>query len=683
MDNRDQSKSRTNRLINETSLYLQQHAHNPVNWFPWGDEAFHESRSQNKLIFLSIGYSSCHWCHVMERESFENEDIASFLNTHYVSIKVDREERPDIDSIYMEAVQMMTGHGGWPLNIWLTPDLKPIYGGTYFPPESTHHRPGFMDVLSRLLEVFNNEPDTIEKRTSEIIAALGKDLFEHVLSGTISFSELRKSIATTRKNYDDKLGGFSNAPKFPSAMHIEFLLRYDKLVGDESAKQMALHSLRKICLGGIYDQAGGGFHRYSTDDRWLVPHFEKMLYDNALLLSALTDAWKVSKDIVFKDAMESTLEFIQREMTSNEGGFYAAIDADSMGEEGLFYIWDYNELEQLIPKSEFPEFAAYFDVFPDGNWENKIILNRVHSCLDFSILTQSNHDELIRKIKSWKNILLQVREKRIRPVTDTKVITSWNAMMLKSLCKVWMITGCDNTFQMLIKNANFLRNYAIRDNKVYRISTSNDVKVHGFCDDYALLAEAFAHVFMVTGDENWLSLSEILADSMIVQFYIPEHNSFAYTRENQNDVLFRKKDVFDNATPSANSAALSALNLLGKLTGRNDFIKTSTDGCNALGSLTGDYALSFGYLLQLFCEKLSHHGAEIVILGDQNKTFLSELAERYLPFHIIITGSSVSKTKYETLKGKSAPKSGSNVYVCKNFTCEQPVSDVKSFISLL
>lgn len=683
MASSDQSSSQKNRLINESSLYLQQHAGNPVNWYPWGTEAFEESISSNKLIFLSIGYSSCHWCHVMERESFENEDIASFLNTHFVCIKVDREERPDIDSIYMEAIQMMTGHGGWPLNVWLTPELKPIYGGTYFPPEMTQSRPGLMDVLTRLLEVYNNEPETIVKRTAEIASALSKDLFDHVKSSAVGFTELKHSIASTQKNFDEISGGFSNAPKFPSAMHIEFLLRYDKLLGDDTARAMALHSLKKICLGGIHDQAGGGFHRYSTDDRWLVPHFEKMLYDNALILSALTDAWKVSGDIVYKDAIDTTLAFLQREMTSDSGGFYAAIDADSMGEEGLFYIWEFGELQQLIPKSEFPEFSAYYDVFPKGNWENKIILNRSHSCLDFSILTQSNHDDLRRKIDRWNHLLLEARAQRTRPVTDTKIITSWNAMMLKSLCKVWMVTRSDETYQCLLKNAIFLKDNAIRNNIVYRISTSDQMKVHGFCDDYALLSEAFAHVFMVTGDENWLQLSESIADSMIEHFYVTEHKSFAYTRKNQDDVLFRKKDVFDNATPSGNSAALSALHLLARLTGRNDFKVLSDEGCDALGSLTGEYALSFGYLLQLFCEKLSHHGAEIVILGNQNEMFLSELAERYLPFHIIINGNNLSNPKYETLKGKSAPVTGSNVYVCENFTCNKPVTDVKSFTALL
>lgn len=683
MGNSTQNASKSNRLHKESSLYLQQHAGNPVNWYPWGDEAFKKSREDNKLIFLSIGYSSCHWCHVMERESFENEDIASFLNTHYVCIKVDREERPDIDAIYMEAVQMMTGHGGWPLNVWLTPELKPIYGGTYFPPQSTQNRPGFIDVLTRLLEVFKNDPESIEKRTAEISTALSKDLFEHVKPNTIGFSGLQKSVETTRKNYDAELGGFSDAPKFPSAMHIEFLLRYDKLVGDESAREMALNSLRKMCLGGIFDQIGGGFHRYSTDKRWLVPHFEKMLYDNALILSALVDAWRVSRDVVFKDAIDSTLEFISREMTSTDGGFYAAIDADSEGVEGLFYVWDHSELENLIPETEFPEFAAYFDVFPNGNWEGNVIPNRGHSCMDFSILTQSNHDELREKIGKWKKILLQARDKRVRPVTDTKIITSWNAMMLKSLCKLWMATNCDEIHDLLMKNATFLRNNVVNNDIIYRISSLGEVKIPGFCDDYALLSEAFAYVFMVTGDEDWLDASVKIADVMIDQFYVREHNSFAFTRDNQSDVLFRKKDVFDNATPSANSAAINALHLLGRLTGRSDYNRISGDGCDALGNLTGDYALSFGYLLQIFCEKLSHHGSEIVILGDQNKEFLSVLAERYLPFHIVISGSSIKKPRYETLRGKSAPESGSNVYVCRNFTCARPVSDVKSFLTLL
>lgn len=662
---------------------MQQHAGNPVDWYPWGEEAFNKAKNEKKLIFLSIGYSSCHWCHVMERESFVDPEIASFLNTHFVSIKVDREERPDVDSIYMEAVQMMSGHGGWPLNVWLTSELKPIYGGTYFPPETTRSHPGFMTVLTRLLELHQNEPETIEKRSTEIGKSLENDLFDHIESGKISYAGLKTAINTSEKNYDPQYGGFSPAPKFPSAMLIEFLLRYDKLAGDENARRMALHSLRKMCLGGIYDQIGGGFHRYSTDEKWLVPHFEKMLYDNALMISALTDSWRLTGEDIFKEVLDDTIQFVNREMTSEDGGFFTAIDADSEGVEGLFYIWYYHELEKLIPPADFHIFSAYYDVQKKGNWEGKIILNRAHSSLDFSILSQTNHDDFNGKVEEWKSLLLNKRSEKIRPITDTKIITSWNAMMLKALCKYWMAFRSDETMKMILQNADYLNRTVVQNEIVFRISGDGQVKIPGFCDDYALLAEAFGFVFQVTADEKWLESAVRITDSMIGKFYISRHKSFAYTEESQKDVIFRKKEVFDNATPSANSAALSATHLIGRLTGRADLVKISDEGCEALGSLVGDYAPSFGYLLQLISEKLSHHATEIVILGDQNEHFLEELSRRYLPFHIIINGNSLENPQYETLKGKKAPETGSNVYICKNFTCSSPVNDLESFLSLL
>lgn len=635
------------------------------------------------MILLSIGYSSCHWCHVMERESFENSEVASILNQHYVAIKVDREERPDVDAIYMEAVQLMTGHGGWPLNVWLTPDLIPIYGGTYFPTESTHQRPGFLDVLLRMADIYRKDSSKIQKRAAEMHDALMQDVLDHLEPTPYSLTTLRDAIKTTERFYDENYGGFSSAPKFPASMHVEFLLRYDKLVGDEEARSMALNTLRKMCLGGIHDHVAGGFHRYSTDFKWLVPHFEKMLYDNALLLSALTDAWQVSGEVIFENTLKQLFKFLVRDMMDDSGAFYSSIDADSEGQEGKYYIWSYDELQKLIPQEDFPEFSAYFDVYPGGNWEGSVILNSSHSSLDFSILTQSNHDDLSNKINQWREILHVERCKRIAPVTDKKILTSWNAMTLSALCKYWFVTLDNSVLDVILKNANYLSTSAEKNGDVIRLPESGDSVHNGFCEDYAQLSLAFTWVFQVTGDESWLVKAEDIANTMILRFYDKENHAFAFTESNQSDLLVRKKDLFDNVTPSANSSAIAALQHLGKLTGNADFVKIADEAVQALGSILSEHALSFSYVLQLISEMLTHSGSEIVILGTDNTPFLEKLSTIYSPFSLVINGTDFSDSKYATFKGKSAPDSGSIVYVCKDFTCRRPVSTMQEFEQLL
>jgi uncharacterized protein len=677
------NSSNLNRLSKEHSLYLRQHAQNPVDWFPWGEEALAKAKAENKMILLSIGYSSCHWCHVMERESFESPEVASILNQHYVAIKVDREERPDIDSLYMEAVQMMTGHGGWPLNVWLTPELIPIYGGTYFPPEGTHQRPGFSDVLVRMADIFRQDPEKIHKRASEMHEAITQDVMDHIEPASYSLSTLRDAVKTTERYYDENYGGFSSAPKFPASMHIEFLFQYDKLVGDDEAKSMAVHTLRKMCLGGIHDHVGGGFHRYSTDFKWLVPHFEKMLYDNALLLSVLTDALQVTGDVLFENTLKQLFEFLRRDLLDGSGAFYSSIDADSDGHEGTYYVWSYEELQGLISESDFPEFAAYYDVYPSGNWDGSVILNSSHSSLDFSILTQSNHQDLTDKIAQWSSILLKHRANRIAPVIDKKVITSWNALTLTALCKYWFVSLDPQVYEVLVRNANYLAQHALQSDKVVRLPDFSDSPKDGFCEDYAQLAIAFAQVFKVTGDESWLNRAMKICDSMIDRFYVEKHNSFALIGPGQTDILSRKKDLFDNVTPSSNSSAIAALHQLGKLTGNERFLSIRDRALEALGSILSEHALSFSYVLQIISDKLSHSGTEIVILGTENESFLEILARRYNPFSVVICGKGFENSSYPTLAGKSAPESGSQVYVCKDFSCKHPTSSTQEFEQLL
>lgn len=678
------NKKHTNRLVNESSLYLKQHAHNPVNWYAWSDEALARSRNENKLIFLSIGYSSCHWCHVMERESFEDESIARYLNEHFVCIKIDREERPDIDAIYMEAVQMMTGQGGWPLNVWLTPNLEPVYGGTYFPPESVHQRPGFMHVLMRLVQLNQEDPNAIIKRAQELKEALKQDLFDHVQQQTVSLARIKSAVKSCSKYFDETHGGFSPAPKFPSAMNIEFLMRYQHVIDDEPSFHMALHSLRKMCLGGLFDQAGGGFHRYSTDAKWLVPHFEKMLYDNALLLSALSDAYQITHETIFKEAINDTISFIKRELVSPSGGFYSALDADSQGEEGTFYIWKYDELEQLIPSEDFPTFAAYYGVHPQGNWEGSIILNRSHTSVDFSMFSQTNHDDFFELSEKWKKILLDARAHRERPALDTKIIASWNAMMLKALCKHWFVTQRDDIYGLIMENAHYLLKNHIIEDELYRISYDGDsAKIPGFCDDYALVSEAFCYVFQVTGEDRWLKTAISLSERMNTLFYDHKRSAFDYTREGEQDILLRKKDMFDNATPGANSAAITALYRIGRIADKPALIDQVQTCIEALGGILGDHSLSFGYLLQTTVEFLSHQKGEIVLSGPKPEPFLEITALKYLPFHIILCVDNAEESAFQTINSKRVASGETKVFLCSNFTCEKPVTQTNELITKL
>lgn len=673
----------SNSLAEESSLYLRQHANNPVNWYPWGKEALEKARNQNKLIFLSVGYSACHWCHVMERESFEDEITASLLNQHFVSIKVDREERPDIDAIYMEAVQLMTGQGGWPLNVWLTPTLEPVYGGTYFPVESSHNRPGFQIVLERLAEMYKNEPDKITERAAEIRQALETDLFSHLSPEPLGLTMLQEAMTTCEKNFDELHGGFSPAPKFPSAMNIEYLLHYYHITADTKARDMAVFSLEKMCLGGIYDQIGGGFHRYSTDRYWLVPHFEKMLYDNALLLSALCDGWQVSGDPLFAQTIHQSVAFLRRELISEHGGFYAALDADSEGHEGTYYIWSYQELENLIPSHEFAIFAAYYGVHSEGNWEGNIILNRVKSSLDFSILSQLNHADFVAMADRWNDTLRAHRDQRVRPGLDTKIITSWNGMMLKALCKVWFLFPTEDLKSIILKNAEFLLRHMVSGDVVYRIAHDKKVSIPGFCDDYALLAEGLSWVFQLTGDPKWLTAAERIAAIMTQKFHDFDQSAFAYTEAGQSDLIIRKFDLFDNATPSGNSAAIAALVHISRLTGDATTLERARTSAMALSSLVGSHAMAFGYLLQSIAAVTTHHSGEIVLTGNNLNPFVQILAQKYLPFYLAILVGDRCEYSWSTLQGKTPPATGESVYVCHHFVCESPVSIPEEFAAKL
>lgn len=655
----------SNNLINESSPYLLQHAHNPVNWYPWGDEALQKARQENKLIFLSIGYSSCHWCHVMERESFEDEKTAHFLNEHYVSIKVDREERPDIDAVYMEAVQIMGQQGGWPLNVWLTPGLDPLFGGTYFPKSGMHGRPSFMDVLQRLIQVFDPENPEIKDRIDRIRAALGQDLYAHIETSPINDGLFLNAAGVLKKNYDPVDGGFSPAPKFPMAMSIEFLIRLGAAAPDRARTDMALNSLRKMIAGGIYDQIGGGFHRYSTDTRWLVPHFEKMLYDQALLLSALTDAHLAADDPAFADTIAGTIGFLKRELRDPSGAFYSALDADTEGEEGRFYVWKWDELSGLLEPDELEYTQNYLGATETGNWEGVNILTKARPAIP---------GEMTALAKTVHKKLLDVRNRRVRPGLDDKVITSWNAMLLKSLCKAARAFNNPEWRQDAIRLARFLADTMITEEGVMRIWKNGTVSQPGFLDDVALLAEALTFAFELTGDEKLLARATGLCNTLLESFHDPDKKAFFYTAAGNDELPVRTRNIFDNAEPSGTSAAISALWRTGMLTGNSRFTDVAREAAAQLVNIASKHASAFGYLLNTAIT-MHHHNSEIVISGPASEEIRDALAGTYHPFSLIVEGPSFEHSTLPTLKGKKPLNGQTAIYICENFTCQHPTPD--------
>jgi uncharacterized protein len=706
-----QCRSMPNKLIHESSPYLLQHANNPVNWYPWGDEALGLARTENKMIFLSIGYSSCHWCHVMERESFEDEHTAAFLNEHFICIKVDREERPDIDAVYMEAVQIMGQQGGWPLNVWLTPALDPIFGGTYFPVKPIHGRPSFMDVLKRLLQIYDPDNPEVNDRISQIRTALGQDLYSHVETSVLSDELFMKAAGVLADSYDVIDGGFSPAPKFPMAMCIRFLIRLGAAIPGRERSDMALNTLRKMIGGGIYDQIGGGFHRYSTDTRWLVPHFEKMLYDQALILAALADAGSFSGDPLFERTVHETVNFLTREMKHEAGAYFSALDADTEGVEGRFYIWNWDELTGVLTPDELEYARLYLGASPDGNWDGVNILTGSASGAGSGKASPGTHGKpgvsnTSGIAETTKSKLLAKRNERVRPGLDDKVITSWNAMLLKSLCLVARAFNNDDWRENAIQLARFLSSEMRGEDIVYRIWKNGKASQPGFLDDYALLAEAYTYIFELTGDESWLHHSGRLCRTILESFYDEENNAFFYTSPSHDKLPVRTRNIFDNAEPSGTSAAIAALWRNGMLTGNSDFTSIATIAAERLVQIASKHATAFGYLLDAAIG-MHYHKEEIVIAGiNGTKTDISDnsdnsgklnnadksvipdkkmvtgtrrirkiVARKYLPFSLIVEGGTFEHSRYSTLAGKTPVGDKPTIYVCKDFSCLKPVHD--------
>ena len=659
----------TNRLANETSPYLLQHAHNPVDWYPWGEEAWAKARAEDRPVFLSIGYSACHWCHVMERESFEDPGIAEILNEDYVAIKVDREERPDVDSIYMQAVQMMTGHGGWPMSMFLTPDGKPFFAGTYFPPEERHGMPSFRRVLEHVVNVYRSRREEVEQASSEVQTALSSQLRVKGTSGPIERAALDAAAARIASQYDPVNGGFGGAPKFPPSMSLDFLMQVAERNNDQALFTIIVETLTKMARGGIYDQVGGGFHRYSVDARWLVPHFEKMLYDNALLARLYVRAWQWTKEPFFAQIANEILGFVTREMTSPEGGFYSTLDADSEGEEGKFYVWTRAEVMELLGDEEGRVFCALYDITDRGNWEGHNILNVPREPESVAADLGITLDRLGDIASRGKCKLYGVRAKRVWPGRDEKMLSSWNGWMLAAFAEAALAFGKYD--EVVRKNADFLLSRIV-DGRLTR-----HAKISGLLEDYAGVAWGLTLAYEATGERRYLDGAKTLADGILARFRDEENGGFYDTPTDHEKLITRPKDLFDNATPAGSSVAADVLLRLALLFGNEEYARAATGALETEWPIAERYPSGFGFLLGV-CEWRVGQPKEIALTGDAS-AFLRVVGETFVPHRVLVSGTQSSDLPLM----HERPAERTLAYVCVGYACEEPVSDPARLRELL
>lgn len=688
MDN-NTLNSFSNRLINESSPYLLQHAHNPVDWYAWGEEALQRAKVENKVILVSIGYSACHWCHVMERESFENEDVAALMNKNFVNIKIDREERPDLDHIYMDAVQAISGSGGWPLNVFLTPDTKPFYGGTYYPPVKAFNRSSWTEVLLAIAQSWKEKRNEIESQAENLMSHLSQSAnFTQPVTGSVIADaenlfniEDCHSIFTNIIKLADKVhGGFGQAPKFPQTFTIQFLLQYQHFIKNAEALQQALLSLDKMLQGGIYDHIGGGMARYSTDKDWLAPHFEKMLYDNALLIDVLCDAWLITKNKKYKEAILKTTGFIRDELTQEQGGFYAALDADSEGVEGKYYVWQKQEIDDIL-KEDSALFCAFFDVTEKGNWEETNILRILQPLTEFIATKNLDENTFPDFINTCLQKLSAVRVKRIKPALDDKIILGWNALALKAIAKAAIVLN-DETLKMIaVNNFNFIEiNFKKNANSSEMMHTCKNgtAKYPAFLDDYACLIAACIELYELTFKDNYLTKAKQYAYYVTDNFSDGENLYFFFTHKDQKDIIIRKKEMYDGAVPSGNS--VMAGNLL-KLSIIFNIPEWQTRAIKMLiinSGATIKYPSSFGIWASFLLQNVVGLN-ELAVVGKDSYELAQEISQNYIPYKIMMA-STFENDDFSLLKSKPAAIE-SLIYLCKNNTCFKPLKKINDLIS--
>ncbi len=663
----------TNHLSTESSPYLLQHAHNPVDWYPWGEEALERARKEDKPILLSIGYSACHWCHVMEHESFEDESMAELMNKNFINIKVDREERPDLDQIYMSAVQLMTGSGGWPLTVFLTPECEPFFGGTYFPPEDRYNRPGFRRVLMRISEAYRNRRDEISSNAQGVIERINSQSTRRAGGGVVTGDLLDRSYDLIASQFDSVNGGFGQAPKFPPSMTIDFLLRYHYRAGNESSLDMARLTLDKMARGGLYDHVGGGFHRYSTDDHWLVPHFEKMLYDNALLVRAYLDAFRVTGNRVYRDTVTHTLDFVTREMVDPGGGFYSTNDADSEGVEGKFYVWSLVEFSDVVGDDS-ALLARCLDVSNEGNFEQQNILNIPHPLEAFSKQEGIATEDLRRKLDAARTKLFERREGRVRPGRDEKILTDWNGLMLRAYADAAFYLERDDYRRIAEANAEFILATMWDGNRLLHSFKDGTARFNAYLDDYANLADGLVALYELTFEERWLDKAIQLADVMIHQFWDSENGGFFFTANDHDALIARTKEYFDNATPSGNSVAAELLVRLARLLGREDYREKSDQITRMVLDYIGKFPAGFGRMLAAVDFQVGPT-REIALIG-ATESFLPALRKHYQPRRVLARGGS---ERIALVQDRPMVDGKPTAYVCENFVCRQPATEAEVF----
>ena len=674
----------TNHLIKETSPYLLQHAHNPVNWFAWTEEALSKAKSENKLILISIGYSACHWCHVMEKESFENENVAKIMNENFINIKIDREERPDLDHIYMDAVQAISGGGGWPLNVFLTPDAKPFFGGTYFPPLEALNRPSWTDVLKSISMTWSQRKRDILSQAENLTDHLLKaNKFEQAIitfpPENLSNFDLKQKceimFIAVMKTADRVWGGFGRSPKFPQTFIIQYLFQYHYFTGNAEALTHALLSIDKMLMGGIYDHIGGGFARYSTDDEWLVPHFEKMLYDNALLLNVLCEAFQLTSKKCYKDAIHKIISFVKRDLAHVEGGFYSALDADSEGEEGKYYTWDKAEIDEIL-KDDSAFFCNFYDITEEGNWEGKNIIRIDKNAKGLFQGIAYNSEEFSFKIDQCLEKLLIKRNKRIPPSLDDKILLGWNALLIKAIAKAALALDSIEYSKIAETSFYFLEAKFRVNNSSYSLLhtyKNDEAKYPAFLDDYACVISCCLQLYKLNYNLTFLKKAYEYCNYVIKNFSDEEAVFFYFTNISQSDVIIRKKEIYDGALPSGNSIMAENLYLLSTIFNKEEWKIRADSMLKIMHFNIFKYPGTFAIWASLTLQQV-YGITEVAVIGRDFNKDARKILLKYRP-NLIIMGSKKSNPNFVLLKGKPY-YDGSQFFICKNYSCFEPVFDI-------
>ncbi len=692
-----QAGQRTNRLAHETSPYLRQHAHNPVDWYPWGEEALEKARSEDKPVMLSIGYSACHWCHVMAHESFEHDETAEIMNRHFVNVKVDREERPDLDEIYMNAVTAMTGSGGWPMTVFLTPGLKPFYGGTYFPPDDRYGRPGFPRILEAVAQFYRERRSDAEEQGEKLKSRLVELAGFTSSNETLETGLLDKAFTGIAASYDATNGGFGTQPKFPPSMTLSFLLREHRRSGRQSALDMTVHSLSKMGNGGIYDHLGGGFHRYSVDAKWLIPHFEKMLYDNALLLRTYTEAFQATGEPLFRKVVSETSAYVIREMQQPGGGFYATQDADSEGEEGRFFVWTPEEIKAVLGDEKGRLFARYYGVEEGGNFEHGTSV--LHVDVDLEPLAAHLRvapEELRTIVSEGRRTLFDHREKRVHPGRDEKIMTDWNGLMAGSLARASRVFGEPAWLDAAADSMRFVLDALHEDGRLMHTFKDGRARFNGYLDDYAFTVSALLDLYEATFDPAWFVQAEALMDTTVERFWDPEAGGFFFTSDDHETLIVRSKNPYDNAIPSGNAVSVQNLLRLAAYTGRNEYRDRAGQTLSLFTDYMGAAPGGFGQLLCGLSWYLDKP-VEIALVGAREdastRAMLDLIDGTFLPNKVVAlhdpsgddgrAGDGHTGKLIPLLANRPQIDGATTAYVCEQFVCQQPVTTVDGLAELL